>query len=88
MGSVGFGCRWITYSRLQTVALRLQVYEEYLLWALKYINMTYFVLFGAPGLEYGPGRISAGFPSFLDFGLWGWSIPTFWLLLYAGPTGT
>ena len=28
--------------------LGLQVYKEYLLWALKYIDMTYFGLLGAP----------------------------------------
>ena len=27
----------------------LQVYTQYLLWGLKYINMTYFGLFGGPG---------------------------------------
>ena len=29
-------------------ALGLQIYKYYLLWALKYIDMTYFGLFGAP----------------------------------------
>ena len=33
--------------------LRLQVYKQYqyLLWALKHMKMTYFGLFGAPGIE-------------------------------------
>ena len=31
------------------LSLWLQVYEKYLLWALKYINGTYFGLFGALG---------------------------------------
>ena len=35
-----------------TKTLRLQVYKQYLLWAPKYINMTYFGLFGASGKHY------------------------------------
>ena len=32
------------------ITLGLQVYKEYLLWPLKYIDMTYFGLLGAPGI--------------------------------------
>ena len=34
-----------------TISLRLQVHKQYLLWGLRYVNMTYFWLFGAPGYE-------------------------------------
>ena len=34
---------------LHFLTLRLQVCKQYPLWAPKYINMTYFGLFGAPG---------------------------------------
>ena len=37
----------------RALPLWLQVYKEYLLWALKYINMTYFGLFGASGYYLG-----------------------------------
>ena len=35
-----------------SLTLGLQVCTEYLLWALKYVNMTYLGLFGALGLVY------------------------------------
>ena len=35
---------------------RLKVYKQYLLWALKYINMTYIGLFGAPGFSFNNQR--------------------------------
>ena len=37
----------------ELLSLGLQVYKYYLLWALKYIDMTYFGLFGAPGFQKG-----------------------------------
>ena len=42
------------------LSLELQVYRYYILWALKYIDMTYFGLFGAPGF----GIIRAPFKGF------------------------
>ena len=38
--------------RAQVLTLGLQVYKQYLLWALKYANMNYFGRFGAPGLSW------------------------------------
>ena len=40
--------RWVYFQI--TVSLRLQVCKQYLLWGLKYINMTYFGLLRAPGM--------------------------------------
>ena len=37
----------------QSIPLGLQVCKYYLLWGLKYVNMTYFGLFGAPGYIHG-----------------------------------
>ena len=34
-----------------TLSLGLQVCKCYLLWGLKYVNMAYFGLFGAPGFQ-------------------------------------
>ena len=44
----------VLFNNIEAVILGLQVYKYYLLWALKYIDMTYFGLFGAPGLWYCP----------------------------------
>ena len=41
---------------MRSVALGLQVYKEYLLRALKYLDMTYFGRFGASALGYCPGH--------------------------------
>ena len=44
-----FGPRNLKSMSPQSLRVRLQVYQRYLLWALKYINGTYVGLFGAPG---------------------------------------
>ena len=48
-GSPATGCCGIGPLHFQTETPWLQVCKQYLLWALKYIHMTYFGLFGAPG---------------------------------------
>ena len=62
------------------ISLGLQVSNCYLLWALKYINMTYFGQFGAPGFR----MLHAGGSSLLDLGLEDSDVPSFWCKTTAG----